>query len=110
MHLYLYQAAYTGESLAAQIKNPQDRVQAVGAMLTEAIQGKMIAGGYSFGEYDIAFIYEAPDDASATAISVAVAAGGAVKAAKTTRLMSGAEWVSGLQKAQAVVNVYRPAR
>jgi hypothetical protein len=27
---YLYQVAYTPESLAAQIKNPQDRLQLVG--------------------------------------------------------------------------------
>ena len=29
MALYMYQAAYTAESLAAQIKEPQDRVEVV---------------------------------------------------------------------------------
>ena len=29
MALYLYQAAYTAESVAAQIKEPQDRIKAV---------------------------------------------------------------------------------
>ena len=30
MALYMHQAAYTAESWAAQIKNPQNRVEAVG--------------------------------------------------------------------------------
>ena len=30
MPQYLYQVAYTSESLAAQIKNPQDRLELVG--------------------------------------------------------------------------------
>ncbi len=29
MALYTYQAAYTAESMAAQIKDPQDRIEAV---------------------------------------------------------------------------------
>ena len=29
MALYMYQAAYTAESVAAQIKEPQDRIEAV---------------------------------------------------------------------------------
>ena len=30
MPLYMYEAAYTAESWAAQMKNPQNRVEAVG--------------------------------------------------------------------------------
>ena len=30
MPIYMYQAAYTPESWAAQLKNPQNRVEAVG--------------------------------------------------------------------------------
>jgi hypothetical protein len=30
MPLYMYEAAYTGESWAAQTKNPQNRVESVG--------------------------------------------------------------------------------
>ena len=33
MPQYLYQLAYTPESLAAQIKNPQDRLELVGKQL-----------------------------------------------------------------------------
>ena len=39
-----------------------------------------------------------------------IAAGGALKAGKTTVLMSGADGVAAIKKAEAVAKVYRPAR
>lgn len=110
MPIYMYEAAYTNESIAAQIKEPQDRIQVAAKPLIESVGGKLLAGGFSFGEYDIVAVYEAPDDASAAAIAMAVAARGAVKSAKTTKLLSGAEWVEALRKTPSVSNVYRPAR
>jgi uncharacterized protein with GYD domain len=110
MPLYIYQAAYTAESLAAQLKQPQDRLQVAARPVIEAVGGKLLAGGFSFGEYDVNVVYEAPDDVSAAAVALAVAAGGALKSAKTTKLLSGAEWVEALRKAASVGAAYRPAR
>jgi len=107
MPLYMYQAAYTSESIAAQIKNPVDRIEAV-RPAAEALGGKILAGGYPFGEYDVLIIFEAPDDTTAAASALAIAAGGAARAAKTTRLLSGEEWVAALRKAQQ--SQYQPAR
>ena len=107
---YLYQVAYTPDSLAAQIKNPQDRLQIVGKQLTDAVGAKILAGGYSCGEYDVAVIVEAADDVTMAAVAVAIAAAGAVKAAKTTPLLTGAQWVAALKKAPAVSAQDRPAR
>src|SRR5262249_6146698 len=84
MPQYLYQVAYTPESLAAQIKSPQDRLEVVGKQLNDAVGARILAGGYSYGEYDISVVVEAPDDITMAAVAVAVAAGGAVRAAKTT--------------------------
>ena len=109
MPVYLYQAAYTPESLAAQIRNPQDRVEVVRPAF-EAVGGKILAAGFSFGEYDVAVAYEAPDDTAAASLALAIAAGGAIRQGKTTRLLSGQEWVSALQGAQKVSPQYRPAR
>jgi uncharacterized protein with GYD domain len=106
MALYIYQAAYTPESLAAQIKEPQDRIEAVRPAL-EAMGGKIIAGGYPFGEYDVLVLMEAPDTTAAS-VALAVGVGGATKAAKTTRLLSGQEWIESLRKAQG--SQYRPAQ
>src|SRR5581483_2692723 len=47
MPQYLYQVAYTPESLAAQMKHPQDRLQIVGKQLADAVGAKILAGGYS---------------------------------------------------------------
>jgi uncharacterized protein with GYD domain len=110
MPQYLYQVAYTPESLAAQIKNPQDRLQIVGKQLTDTVGAKILAGGFSYGEYDVSVIVEAPDDVTMAAVALAVAAGGAVKAAKTTPLLNGSQWVAALKKAPAVSAQYRPAR
>ena len=110
MALYMYQAAYTNESWAAQLKNPQNRVEAVGRAACEAVGGKMIGGWYCFGEYDLVIIADVPDNVSMSAIAMAIAGGGALKAGKTTALMSGADGVAALKKADAVAKVYRPAR
>src|SRR5215475_12340702 len=70
MPQYLYQVAYTPESLAAQIKNPQDRLEVVGKQLNDAVGARILAGGFSYGEYDVSAIVEAPDDVTMAAIAV----------------------------------------
>jgi uncharacterized protein with GYD domain len=110
MALYMYQAAYTAESMAAQIKQikePHDRIEAVRPAL-EALGAKIVAGGYPFGDYDVLVIFEAADDTTAASVAMAVAAGGATRSARTTRLLNGQEWVESLRKAQG--SGYRPAR
>jgi uncharacterized protein with GYD domain len=109
MPLYLYQAAYTPESWAAQLKNPQNRVETVGRQVCEAVGGKLVGGWLSFGEYDLVIIADVPNNESMTAIALGVAAGGAIKASKTTVLMTGTEGVAAMKKADAVAKAYRPA-
>ncbi len=108
MPLYLYQLAYTAESLAAQMKNPQDRIAVVGKQLSESVGSKIVGGGFSFGEYDVSIVVEAKDDVAMAAVAIAIAAGGAAKAAKTTPLLSGEQWVAAMKKAPSVL--YKPAR
>ena len=109
MPLYLYQAAYTAESLAAQIKQPEDRVEAVRPVF-ESAGARIVASGHPFGEYDVLEVYEAPDDTTAAGLAQAFAAGGAIKESKTTRLLSAQEWVESLRRAQSAAEQYRPAR
>ncbi|MBV9251518.1 MAG: GYD domain-containing protein [Acetobacteraceae bacterium] len=110
MPLYMYQAAYTPESWAAQLKSPQNRAETVGRTLCEAAGGKLIGAWYCFGEYDLVLVADMPNAESMAAIALAVAAGGAIKASKTTALMSGDEGVAALRKAATVANAYKPAR
>ena len=109
MPLYLYQAAYTAESLAAQIKDPQDRIEAVRPAF-ESAGARIVAAGYPFGEYDVLVVYEASDDTVAAGLAQAIAAGGSIKSGQTTRMLSGPEWVESLGKAQGVAAQYKPAR
>src|SRR5712672_2396711 len=86
MPLYMYQAAYTAESIAAQLKKPENRVEAVGRSACGAVGGKLVGGWYCFGDYDLAIVADVPNNEAMAAIALAIAAGGAVKSAKTTVL------------------------
>jgi uncharacterized protein with GYD domain len=105
MSLYMYQAAYTSESIARLIEDPQDRIENVRKAF-EDMGAKIVAHGYPIGEYDVVIVYQAPDDATAAALALAIAAGGATRLAKTTRLLTSEEWIESLQKAQR--SQYRP--
>jgi uncharacterized protein with GYD domain len=110
MPLYLYQLAYTAESLAAQIKKPEDRLKTAAVPVLEAAGAKLLGGGFSFGEYDVSILVEAPDDEAMASVALAVGAGGAIRSSKTTKLLSGAEWVAALKKAAKVAKVYKPSK
>ena len=110
MPLYMYQAAYTPESWAAQLKKPENRVENVARAACEAAGGKFIGGWLCFGEYDLVLIADMPNMESMASIALAFAAGGALKASKTTALMTGAQGVEALKKADAVAKIYRPAK
>ena len=110
MALYMYQLAYTAESWAAQLKNPQNRIETVAKPACEALGGRLIGGWYCFGEYDLVIVAEMPDDESMSGLALAVTAGGTVKSGKTTKLMTGTQGVEAMKKADAVTKTYRPAR
>ena len=106
MPLYMYQASYTAKSMAAQLTDPQDPVEAIRPAL-EDVGAKMLVVGFPFGEYDLLVVYEAPDDMTAASVAMAVAAAGDVKSAKTTRLLSGQEWLESLLK-RRIVKAQKP--
>jgi len=68
----------------------------------EDVGAKIVVAGFPFGEYDVLIVYEAPDDVTAASVAMAVAAAGEVKSAKTTRVLSGQEWVESLRKRHIV--------
>jgi uncharacterized protein with GYD domain len=95
---YLVQTAYTPEACAAMVKSPQDRLEAVRPVV-ERLGGKLLSMYMAFGEYDVVGIAEMPDNVSAAAFSMAVAAGGSVRAIKTTPLMTIQEGIEAFRKA-----------
>lgn len=106
MPRYLYQLAYTSDSWAAQMKDPQNRVEKVRGSV-EQLGGKIVDAYYAFGDYDIIVILDMPDNQAAAAFAIAVAGGGAAKAAKTTPLMSIEEGIEAVKKGAG--SSYKPA-
>jgi uncharacterized protein with GYD domain len=106
MTIYMYQASYTARSMAAQLKEPQDPVEAIRPTLEE-LGARILVAGFPFGEYDVLVVYEAPDDMTAASVAMAIAAAGEVKSGRTTRLLSGQEWLESLRK-RRIVNIRKP--
>jgi len=102
---YLLQVAYTPDAWAAQLKNPQNRIEAIRPAV-QGLGGRIECAYISFGEYDIIAVLDMPDNVSAAAFSIAASAGGAVKAAKTTPLMTMEEGIEAMRKAGGAG--YRP--
>jgi uncharacterized protein with GYD domain len=105
MAYYLIQAAFTPEAWAKLVRNPQDRRATIRPMI-EKLGGHLEGYWIGFGEYDSVVIVQAPDNVSAAALALAAAAGGALKAIKTTPLMTMEEGMDAMRKAAEAG--YRP--
>ena len=102
---YLVQASYTSGSWAVQIKDPQNRIEQVGKMF--AAKGiKFLSGYYCFGDYDLCFIAEGPDNRSMASALIAAGAGGAISKMHTTVLMTPEEGLEAIKAAGSVE--YKP--
>lgn len=100
MPQFLIQGSYTSDAWAAQVKNPQNRIDVVRPAF-EALGGSLDHAWLTFGEYDIIGIATFPNNVSAAAVSIAVAAGGSIKL-KTTPLLSMEETLEATKKADQV--------
>ena len=74
--------------------------------MIERLGGRIECAYFAFGEYDAVVIFEMPDNVSMAAFALAAAAGGAMKAVKTTPLMSIEEGIEAMRQASSTV--YRP--
>ena len=98
MPLYMTQASYTSEALAALTQNPENRGEAIGG-LAESMGGQLVSFYNSFGVYDVVVIYEAPDESTAAAIVLAAFSPGHLSRINTTVLLSAEEGVEAMRKA-----------
>lgn len=98
MAYYLMLVSYSPETVKSLLKNPQNRMEKVRPVI-EKLGGKIENFWFSFGEYDIVGICQMPDNISAVAFSMAVGAGGSVKAFKTIPLLSIEDGVEAMKKA-----------
>jgi uncharacterized protein with GYD domain len=101
MAFYLIQVAYRDTALKSLVTHPQTREDVIKKSCA-SLRGKLHSFYFSFGEYDVVAIAEFPDNASAAAFALATSAKGAVAKFHTTVLMTGAEAVDAMKKAQKV--------
>ena len=99
MAVYMIQASYTSGAWGRLVQRPENRMEALKPVI-EQLGGRLLDWYYSFGEYDVMLLIDVPDNVKAAAASMAVAAGGAVKAITTTPLMSPDDGFEALLMAQ----------
>lgn len=99
MAAYLLQVAYTPDRWREMIADPKICIETIRQFI-EQKGGRFLLGFLAFGEYDVVVIYEASDNVSAAALSIALSARGVYKAIKTTPLMTAEETKEALRKAK----------
>lgn len=99
MPFYLQRFSYTPDAWARLIKQPEDR-RDVARAVVEKLGGKLHGFWYGFGEHDGYVLIEAPNNSAAAAFSVGIAAGGSLRSAETTVLLTVEETIAMLKQAQ----------
>ena len=103
MPKYLVQANYVGEGIKGLLKEGGSSRRAAVEKLFQSGGGKLETFYYAFGETDLYVIADFPDNASAAAVALLVAASGVINL-KTTVLMTPEE----LDNAAKKTPIYRP--
>jgi uncharacterized protein with GYD domain len=101
MATFMIQGSYTPEAWAAQIKNPTERIAAVGEMMAP-LGVTFDHYWYSFGDHDFVIIASGPGSVEAAAGVLAAYAGGALTSIKTTPLLTSDEALSAMTRAGEV--------
>jgi uncharacterized protein with GYD domain len=101
MPLYMMTFGYKPEVWAGLIRSPENREETLGRILEEA--GCKLRGlWYAFGDADGFALVEAPDNATAAGLSMAITSSGAFRKLETTPLMTQAETLEALHTAAGV--------
>jgi uncharacterized protein with GYD domain len=87
MSKYLFQASYTQQGLKGLLKEGGTSRRSTVEQLARGMGGSIEAFYYAFGDADVYVIADMPDEATATALSLAIGATGSVSL-KTTVLIT----------------------
>jgi uncharacterized protein with GYD domain len=101
MTRYFVQVRYTPETWAALVKNPQDRQEAVRPVI-EAVGGSYDHAWIAPGEGAVLAVMQLPDEATLTALTARVLAGGGVQTLHATPIITTAESVAALERAGTI--------
>jgi uncharacterized protein with GYD domain len=103
--LYLGRFSYAQQAIKGMVDQPQDRGKAAAEVAAESLGGLMGAW-FAFGEYGGVYLIEAPDNATAAALALAVGSSGALSKVDTTVLLDMGEAQEAMRKAAGAT--YRP--
>ncbi len=87
MAKFLLEVSYTAQGAQGLLKDGGTKRRAAAAAAIAGVGGKVEAFYYAFGKHDVIVIADVPDNQSAVALSLALAASGAVTS-RTTVLLS----------------------
>ena len=87
MPKYLLQVSYTSDGAKGLLKDGGSKRRAAAQALVESVGGRLEAFYYAFGDSDVFTVADLPDAASAAAVSLTLAASGALTN-KTTVLLT----------------------
>ena len=99
MPTFMVQASYTNTAWGKLVQRPENRMEALKPMM-DRLGGRILSWYYTFGDYDVVVMFEVANNVTAAAIAMAIAGSGAVKAFKTTVLLSPDEGFDAMLLAQ----------
>ena len=97
MSKYLVHGSYTQEGLKGLLKEGGSKRQEATEQIVESVGGTLEAYYFAFGDNDFYLIWDAPDNVSATAVSLVANASGAVNV-KTVVLLTPEEVDQAVKK------------
>jgi uncharacterized protein with GYD domain len=107
MAIYITQGRYTPDAVKGMVAKPGDREKAV-ADLMEKAGAKLLALYFTFGEYDVLSITEAPSEEVMASALIAVAASGGISHLRTSVAMTAKDAMKAFKSAGALSKSFKP--
>jgi len=107
MAFYITRGNYTPQAIADLLARPEDRSEAVGALLAAA-GARLVQMYFTTGDSDFLLIADSPSEQEVLSAMLAAAASGAVTNLTTSLAMTTADASLLLGKASRVARDYRP--
>ncbi len=107
MPIYITQGRYTSDAINGMVAKPEDREKAV-ADLMEKAGAKLLALYFTFGEYDVLSISEAPSEEVMASALIAAAASGGLSHLRTSVAMTAKDAMKAFKSAGALGESFKP--
>jgi uncharacterized protein with GYD domain len=101
MAFYLIQVTYKDTAAKSLVMRPKAREDVI-SNTCRSLGGKLHSFFFAFGEFDVVAIAELPDNAAAAAFALGTASKGAISKFHTTVLLTAAEGLEAMKKAQQI--------